>query len=256
MKRFFSILFLIYLFTIDGGPAEAKPFPFAVGEKFTFDITWMGISAGTATLEVFQKARHKENDVYHIISTAKSSDFISMFYPVDDKLETFVDAKEVYPYLLKVRQREGRHKSDKEIEFDQVNHKAYFRKLGSKEEVFDIPPKIQDALSCYYYFRTLDNIKIGKSIFIDTFESKKTWQLEVQALGKERIKTPVGEFDTIKLKPLLKFKGLFVHKGDVFLWVTDDYRKMPVQIKSKVVIGHFTATLIEVENAALIQGGL
>lgn len=256
MIRKLAFFILCYIFIPENTFAGTKPFPFAVGEKFTFDITWMGISAGTATLEVFQKTKYKENDVYHIVSTARSSKFISTFYPVDDKLETFVDAREVYPYLLKVRQREGRHKSDKEFEFDQKNHKAYYRKKGSNEELFDIPPKVQDALSCYYYFRILDNIEVGKSVFIDTFESKKTWQLEVQILGKEKIKTPVGEFNTILVKPLLKFKGVFIHKGDVYLWVTDDYRKMPVQIKSKVIIGHFTATLIGMEGATLIQGGL
>lgn len=252
----FVFFILCCLFTGENSFAETKPFPFAVGEKFTFDITWMGISAATATLEVFQKTKYKDNEVYHIVSTARSSNFISTFYPVEDKVETFIDAKGVFSYLMKVRQREGRYKSDKEIEFDQMNHKAYYRKAGSKEEVFDIPPKIQDALSCFYYFRTLDNIEVGKSVFIETFESKKTWQLEVQALGREKIKTPAGEFNTILIKPLLKFKGIFINKGDVYLWVTDDYRKIPVQMKSKVIIGYFTATLIDIEDATLIEGGL
>jgi hypothetical protein len=256
MKILYVITILFYFLTAEASFAETKPVPFTVGEKFTFDITWMGISAATATLEVFQKTKYNGNEVYHIVSTARSSKFISTFYPVEDKVETFIDTKGVFSYLMKVRQREGRYKSDKEIEFDQANHKAYYRKVGSQEEVFDVPPKVQDALSCYYYFRTLDNIEVGKSVFIETFESKKTWQLEVLVLGKEKIRTPVGEFDTIKLKPLLKFKGVFINKGDVYLWVTDDYRRIPVQMKSKVIIGYFTATLINIEGATLIQGGL
>lgn len=254
------ILYVIFIqfcfFTANASFAETKPLPFAVGEKLTFDITWMGISAATATLEVFEKTKYKGNEVYHIVSTARSSKFISTFYPVDDRVETFIDAKEIFSYLLKVRQREGRYKSDKETEFDHVNHKAYYRKVNSKEEVFNIPPKVQDALSCYYYFRTLDNIDVGKSVFIDTFENKKTWQLEVQVLGREKIKTPAGEFNTILVKPLLKFKGVFINKGDVYLWVTDDYRRIPVQMKSKVIIGYFTATLISIEGTALMEGGL
>src|SRR3990170_6498287 len=256
MKILYIIAVLFCFLTAEAAFAETKTVPFAVGEKFTFDITWMGISAATATLEVFQKTKYKDNEVYHIVSTARSSKFISTFYPVEDKVETFIDAKGVFSYLMKVRQREGRYKSDKEIEFDQVSHKAYYRKVNSKEEVFDIPPKVQDALSCYYYFRTMDNIEVGKSVFIETFESKKTWELEVQALGREKIKTPAGEFNTILIKPLLKFKGIFINKGDVYLWVTDDYRRIPVQMKSKVIIGYFTATLISIEGAALIEGGL
>lgn len=252
----FLLFVLCYIFIAESSFAETKQFPFTVGEKLTFDITWMGFHAGIATLEVYQKAKYKDKDVYHIVSTAKSGKFVSTFYPVDDKAETFVDANEVFSYLHKIRVREGGFKNDKETEFDHINHKAYYRRVGSKEEIFDIPPKVQDALSCFYYFRTLDKIEIGKSVFIDTFESEKTWQLEVLILGREKIKTPVGEFNTIKLKPLLKFKGIFIHKGDVYIWITDDYKRMPVQIKSKVIIGHFTATLIGVEGATLIQGGL
>lgn len=253
--RFF-LFFLCYIFIAENSFVEAKPFPFTVGEKLTFDISWMGFHAGIATIEVYQRTKYKDKDVYHIVSTAKSGSFVSAFYPVDDRAESFIDANKLFSYFHKVRVREGELKNDKETEFDQANHKAYYRKTGEKEEVFDVPPKVQDALSCFYYFRTLDSIEIGKPIFIDTFESEKTWQLEVQVLRKERIKTPVGEFDTILIKPLLKFKGIFVHKGDVYLWVTDDYRRMPVQIKSKVIIGYFTATLISIEGAAIIQGGL
>ncbi|NIP40434.1 DUF3108 domain-containing protein, partial [Candidatus Saccharibacteria bacterium] len=39
---------------------------------------------------------------------------------------------------------------------------------------------------------------------------------------KEKITIPAGTFDTIKVKPLLKSEGIFMRKGDVYIWLTDD----------------------------------
>ena len=217
---------------------------FHVGEKLVFSLTWMGIPAGTATLEVKERRVLVDREVYYVLSTAKSNSFISMFYPVEDQVETLIDAEGIYSHGIKVRQREGNYRSDKEIIFDHKNQKAIMVKNGGEPEVFDIPSKIQDSLSCLYYFRTM-NPTVGESVFIDTHESKKNWQLEVKVLGKEKLVTPLGVFNTIKVKALVRFEGVFVDKGDAYIWFTDDDKKIPIQVKSKVKIGSVYATLIE-----------
>lgn len=223
---------------------------FDVGEKLVYSLTWMGIPAGTATMEVKERKILGEREVYYISSTARSNSFISMFYPVDDLVETFIDLEGIYSHGIKVRQREGNYKSDKEIIFDHQNRKATLVKNGGEPEVFDIPPKVQDSLSCLYYFRTM-NPGVGESVFIDTHESKKNWQLEVKVLGKEKLVTPLGLFKTIRVKALVRFEGVFVDKGDAYIWFTDDDKKIPIQVKSKVKIGSVYATLIEKDGVEL-----
>ncbi|HZX48598.1 MAG TPA: DUF3108 domain-containing protein, partial [Nitrospirota bacterium] len=56
---------------------------------------------------------------------------------------------------------------------------------------------------------------------------------------------PAGTFDTIKVKTLIKFEGLFVNKGEVFIWFTDDEVKIPVKMESKIKVGTITALLTE-----------
>ncbi|MBI5756229.1 MAG: DUF3108 domain-containing protein, partial [Nitrospirae bacterium] len=56
---------------------------------------------------------------------------------------------------------------------------------------------------------------------------------------------PVGVFNTIQIKPILKFEGIFQRKGDVYIWLTDDNRKMPVKMRSKILIGSISADLVE-----------
>ncbi|MFQ5454653.1 MAG: DUF3108 domain-containing protein [Nitrospirota bacterium] len=245
--------------TEDGRKKEISPF--SDRERFVYNISWFGISAGTAILEIPEKIKIKDylkarkirymdekrypynKEVYRIISRAESSKLFSIFYPVDDRIETIIDSEELYPYYIDVRQREGKRKKDKKIIFNQDSHLAITIK-GNKESKHDIPPMVQNSLSCLYYFRTVDDISVDDSVFIDVHENGKNWKLEIKMLGKEKVKTPFGYLDTIKTKVLLRFEGIFINKGDVYIWFTDDEYRIPVLMKTRIIIGSVTARLI------------
>ncbi len=63
-------------------------------------------------------------------------------------------------------------------------------------------------------------------------------------LRKEKVGVPAGEFDTIVVKPLMKSEGIFSRKGEIYIWLTDDERRIPVMLKTKVKIGSVNATLV------------
>ncbi len=65
---------------------------------------------------------------------------------------------------------------------------------------------------------------------------------------KERVKVDAGEFDCVVVDPILRATGLFKSKGRLLVWLTDDERKLPVQMKSKIFIGYITAELKEIEG--------
>ena len=48
----------------------------------------------------------------------------------------------------------------------------------------------------------------------------------------------------------MKEGGLFKHDGDIIVWLTDDDLKMPVKVRTKIVIGHVEAILSEYEGLA------
>ncbi len=77
------------------------------------------------------------------------------------------------------------------------------------------------------------------------FDSKKVWNVEIQVLRKERISLPTGTFNTIVVKPLMKSEGIFYRKGEIFIWLTDDIKHIPVKLQTKVAVGSITATLVK-----------
>ncbi|GAB4489991.1 MAG: DUF3108 domain-containing protein [Thermodesulfovibrionales bacterium] len=218
---------------------------FAVPERFVYDLTWAGIKAGTATLEISE-----DKDGYRIVSTAASANWVSVFYTVEDRIEAKLSKDSGFKFIgrsrsYRVKIREGRHRRDKEVTFDHARRKALFADyLESKRKEYDIERDVFDPLSALFFIR-LQKFQIGKSLHVDVFDSKKNWDVEVQVLRKERISTKAGEIDTVVIKPLLQSEGIFNRKGDVIIWLTDDDRRIPVKLQSKVPVGSVNATLVE-----------
>ena len=188
----------------------------------------------------------RERSVYKMVSTLKSTKFISLLYPVNEVVETYVDVHGLYPYRYRSRQQEGSYTSDKEILFDRENNTATYinHKAGGKKYISGIIAGTQDPLSVIYFLRTIP-LKIGESVNIDVHDGRKNWTLVIEILKRERIWTPAGAFNTVKVKALIKYEGLFVNKGDMFVWFTDDDARIPVRMESKIKIGYITAVLIE-----------
>lgn len=242
-----TISFLL-LATLCFSDAEAEPaavwpdVPWK-GERLVFELSWFKLKGGTAVMEVAEEAEVQGRKAYQISAVTTSNKFVDTFHKVRDRVDSFVYADNLASYRFKVYQEEGRFRRGKEIDFNYAKETANYT-VDKETTYYPIPAFVQDALSSLYYLRTR-KLVIGKSVIIDVFDDKKLWQVEVQVIGKERIRTPAGEFDTLLIKPLLKFEGIFQRKGDVYIWLTDDSRKMPVRMRSKIVIGSISADLVE-----------
>ncbi|MGO9379470.1 MAG: DUF3108 domain-containing protein [Dissulfurispiraceae bacterium] len=216
---------------------------YTLPEKLEYDLTWAGIKAGTASLETVENGQYIQ-----FISRAMSSDVVSVFYRVEDLAVSSLK-KEAHktlpgtPYSYRLKTSEGSHKKDKEVYFDFIEKKAtYINYIEREQQVFAIGESTMDALSCFFYVRFLP-LQVGKSVFVEIFDNKKLYKAEVQVVKKEAIETSLGTFKTILIKPVLQSEGIFSRKGDILIWLTDDAKRLPVLLKTKVKVGSIKATL-------------
>ena len=253
-----SVLILLLFLLASGASADpgqkqtfhpsAVDLPFKPGEKLTYDISWSNIlQAGRAVMEVKEEKGTNGKTVYRLTSTAHSSGLVSKFYKVSDTIESLIDIEKLYSLSYRLDQTHGKRKKKREMTF---NHKDSTVKVISdgQQATYSVPGDVQDSLSSLYYFRTKQDFTVGKPIMINVHEDDKTWAVEVQPLGREKIKTAFGEFNTIKVKTYPRFEGVFQNKGEIFIWLTDDARKIPVLMKSTITIGSIVATLVTMES--------
>ena len=92
---------------------------------------------------------------------------------------------------------------------------------------------------------------VDKPIIIEVFDGGTSRSIEVLTLGREKVKTPAGEFNTIKIKAS---EGIFMGEGELDLWLTDDSRKVPALIKTRIAIGSIVFTLKDLKSGQLATG--
>lgn len=221
---------------------------FSVDEKLTFVIRYGIITAGSSTMSIPKIAKINGNEVFRVVTEARSSAFFSAFYKVRDQVESYIDRDGLFSWRFEKHLREGNYKADRYVEYDQVNGWA----VSNKKDSLQIPPCVQDILSSFYFIRT-QKLEVGKSLFIDNHSDDKLYPLEVKVHKKERIKVKAGEFDCVVVEPILRASGLFKSKGRLIVWLTDDERKIPVQMKSKIFVGYITAELKKMEGVKDIK---
>ncbi len=210
---------------------------FGVGERLEFEISYGPINAGSAVMEVKEIVPVEGRECYRVISTAQSNRFFSAIYRVEDRVESLIDTRGLFPWKFKQKLQEGKHRADRWADYDQVNHS-----VTTNRGTLDVPPYVQDVLSILYYARTLE-MAVGDTFYIDNHSGRKVYPLAVKVQGRERVKVPAGTFDCLVVEPMLKAGGLFKHEGRIWVWLTDNTTKLPVLMKTKVIIGTVDAKL-------------
>jgi hypothetical protein len=208
-------------------------------EYLLFDIDWGFINAGQASLEILPMP--EQSNLWQIRSLAWCNAFFQTFYPVQDTIVSVIDKNGLYPVRFEKNIHEGTYHANVRSFFDQEKHKGWLQ-----DTVIDIAPFTHDVLSAFYYIRT-KNLEVGKTYELDAVSGKKAYKLAVLCHKKERIKVPAGRFNTIVVEPKIQGNGLFqtAGKGKLLIWLTDDERRMPVQMKVKIPVGSITASLVK-----------
>ncbi len=212
---------------------------FGIGERFTFDVNYGFINAGTASMEVVKMIDFNGRQAYQIQTRALSNSFFSSIYRVEDEVESILDADGLFSWHFQKKLREGSYRADKAYEFNQTEHVVFYEK-----DTLPVAPFVQDALSALYYVRT-QPLEVGKSVWVDSFVDGKSYKMEVKVLRKETIKVEAGSFDCVVVEPLTQAVGVFKNEGRLTVWLTDDRLKMPVLMKSKVLVGSISAELTD-----------
>jgi hypothetical protein len=219
----------------------AVPQPFRAGESLRFSVQYGIIHAGSAWLEVSNATMPDGKPGFELVARAESNSFFSHFYKVRNRIESLWDKDGRFSWRYSEDRHEGKYKTKSEIRFDPARHEAVY----SNGDTFPIPPNVQDALSAFYFTR-FQPLPIGGSVVFDYHASRKSQPLEVRVLGRDRVDTPAGKFDCIMVEPLLRAGGIFKNKGRLVIWLTDDERRMPVLMRSKVLMGSISVVLQEI----------
>ena len=144
--------------------------------------------------------------------------------------------------------REGNRRRETKVTFDTERRKAsYLERDTVKNTVLtssevDIPACVADIIGGLYRMRTL-NLDVGQTGQVPMSDGKKSALARVDSLRRETIKTPAGTFKTVRYEAYLLNNVIYRRSGRVYIWLTDDRRRLPVQIQVRLQLAIGTITL-------------
>ncbi|MGK9368480.1 DUF3108 domain-containing protein [Melioribacter sp. Ez-97] len=218
---------------------------FDAGETLRFEVRYGFVTAGIAEFSIPRIVKIAGRETYNVVFKVNSIPAFDMFYKVRDRYETYIDKEGIFPWRFEQHIREGGYSRDFSAFFDQRRGIA-----RTSEGSYEIPRYVNDIVSAFYFARTYNfsNMKPGDKIQLENFYKDKVYPLDVIYRGKETIKVDAGEFKSIILEPIIREGGLFKSEGTIVIWLTDDELKIPVKVKTKILIGSIDADLIYYEG--------
>ncbi|MFC1498593.1 DUF3108 domain-containing protein [Verrucomicrobiota bacterium] len=228
--------------------ADTNDMWFPVGEKLIYKLYWGVIPVGQAE---FSSEWIEENGKQFISlkGRARTGKVVSKIYPVDDFIESVVDAESFLPIRYIQKLKEGRHVRHDKITIDHKSGMACWEsKLSQTNRVMKIDGDSRDILSFVYYARS-KGYESGQHEKFRVLVDDKIYDLEVTGLSHETRKVKgYGKIKCLKVVPEAKFGEIFVRKGRVQMWFSDDKRRVCVRITAKLKVASLKAILVGVEG--------
>lgn len=233
--------------------AQAQtPGPPPAREVLSYNVEWRLVEAGKAKL-IWNQSPQASRPGWQVNLHLESAGMVSKLYKVTDDYTADL-TNDFCVQNTHLEAHEGGRQRETVVHFDPSAKKANYleRDLIKHSAVTletDIPTCVHDVIGGLFFLRTR-NVELGRAIEVPVSDGKKTVSAKVEAQLREQIKVPAGTFQTIRYEAFL-FNGLLYRRpGHLYVWLTDDARKLPVriQVRLQFTIGTITFQLEKEEK--------
>lgn len=221
---------------------------FPVGEETIYDIYWGFIHVGTsrAITDWVEQDGKPRLRVRHLTKTNR---VVAQLYPVEDTIETLIDPQTFLPVYFRTKMSEGHYRND---EITVFNHGDGYGEQGSFRnghvKKFKIESDTRDIVTLMYWLRR-DEFTVGTTNQYRVMADEKLYDLFVKPTASEKQKVgDYGKVDVTRLDPEAAFNGLFMRKGKMTVWVSEDERRLCTKIEAEVPVANIHIALDEVRG--------
>ncbi|HKU25330.1 MAG TPA: DUF3108 domain-containing protein [Candidatus Sulfotelmatobacter sp.] len=216
------------------------------GQTFTYSVDWRLLTAGTTVVHF-----DTVNGERHVVVTADSTGAVALLYHVQDKLETFFNPPSNCALQLIKHTEEGFRRVETSVRYDYQARKAILderniRAKNQKHEENDISPCVANTVSAALYVGS-QPLQPGTKFRFPSSDGGKAADIEVTVEGREKVKTPSGSYNTIRVSAEA-LNGPQKGKGKIWIWYSDDQKRMAVQMRLRAFWGTIVFHLAQVRT--------
>jgi hypothetical protein len=206
--------------------------PFGTGERLEYDVRFGSLRVGRARMEVVGLDNLRGRPAWHTAFWVRGGNFL---YRVNDVYESWIDAETLSSLRFVQELDEGGRNTERRFEI--YPERAVFVQTSKKpaKEEKSVSQPLDDG-SFLYFLRTIPLV-VGQTYDFDRYFRPDRNPVRIRVLRKERVKVPAGTFNAIVVQPIIKTKGIFSENGHAEVWLSDDDRRIMLQLKSKLSFG-------------------
>ena len=222
--------------TVAPGTSTPPVYPFAVGEHFEFDGKLGMLNLGSASMSVVRidTIRGVESFVFRF--QLQASTFV---FKMDDVMHSWAGTADMISRRFhqdfdedgKVRRRF----------YEIFPDSGFFRERERNEQKPTVAQPLDDA--AFFYFIRVTPLELGKSYSFERYFQKEKNPVTIRVIKREECELPNKvKAQCLVLHPVINAdkNGMFSPRADARIWLTDDARRIPVQIRSKLGFGTVT----------------
>ncbi len=214
-----------------GAAPVRTPVPFAEGEDLSYDVRFGAIKVGSGRMRVLGVESIRDRQAWHVRFTVSGGTF---FYRVNDVYESWMDV--VTLNSLRYVQDTDQGSRERERAFEIFPERAVYQEVAKRNRIMPSVSEPLDDGSFLFYIRTVP-LEVGKTYEFNNYFKPERNPVTIRVLRRERVKVPAGTFNAIVLQPIIKTSGIFSEGGQAEIWLTDDDKRMMLQMKSRLSFG-------------------
>jgi hypothetical protein len=209
--------------------------PWAAGEFLEYALKYGAISVGSGRMQVVGRDSVRGRPAWRVKFDFSGG---TLFFRVNDAFESWIDSATHNSLRFVQRISEPTYKRTRVYEI--FPDSALFR-LNDEPPRPSVRDPLDDA-AFFYFIRTIP-LEVGASYDFNRYFDPRANPVTIRVLRREKVTVPAGTFDAIVIQPMIKTSGIFAEGGHAELWLSDDSRRMLLQMKSKLAFGSLSLYL-------------
>ena len=226
---------------VPASPAPAAR-PFGVGERFSYAVRYGPVHVGEGSIELAELATVRGRPAFKAIFKLRGGNAL---YRLDNTFLSWIDTASLASMRFMKDVREGRRTSAKSYEiYDDLG--VYVE--AGKGEFPTVAGPLDDA-SFFYFVRTIP-LEVGQRYAFNRYFRPDRNPVGVTVVRREQITVAAGTFDAIVIRPAIKTSGMLSEARKTEVWLSDDPRRLVLQVRSDLPFGSVTMELDRFETGA------
>jgi hypothetical protein len=230
---------LLALFALQSPPPELPRVPFAAGERFEYVAKFGILTVGSAAIEVAPPETLRGDSVYRFRFSFSAK---VPFYSIESTLDSWTRVRDFESLRFR---RDNLEKGRRFLlSWEILGDSGYYRQVDPEPK--PSAPTASDPLddAAFLFFVRTVPLELGKTYSYDRYFRPDRNPIQIRVLKRETMELPDGsKVPCLVLNPVIGESGLFAKRADARLWITDDARRIPVQIRSRYSFGTVTLKL-------------